>query len=88
MYVETNLKRFDGTEEVLDAVNLYNYTTDAAYPIPIIVHSEAIKNILEYYKPFGLFGVGRWGQHEYQNADVSMFNALMFVEEKKWNYQV
>ena len=88
MYVETNLKRFDGTEEVLDAVNLYNYTTDAAYPIRIIGHSEAIKNILEYYKPFGLFGVGRWGQHEYQNADVSMFNALMFVEEKKWNYQV
>ncbi|MBR1544807.1 MAG: hypothetical protein IJ638_02590, partial [Alphaproteobacteria bacterium] len=84
MYVETNLKRFNGIEEVL-GTNLYNYTTDAAYPIPVIGHTSAIKNILAYYKKLGLFGVGRWGQHEYQNADVSMFNALMFVEEEKWN---
>ncbi len=85
MYVETNLKRFNGTEEVLDAINLYNYTTDAAYPIPVIGHTNAIKNILEHYKKIGIFGVGRWGQHEYQNADVSMFNAIEFVENEKWN---
>ncbi len=80
MYVETNLKRFNG-EEAVCGKNIYNYTTNAAYPIPVIGHTQAIKNILEYYKKFNLFGVGRWGQHEYQNADVSIYNALKFVED-------
>lgn len=79
MYVETNLKRFGGEENYIGK-NIYNYTTKAAYPIPVIGHSQAIKNILEYYKKLNMFGVGRWGQHEYQNADVSIYNALKFVE--------
>ncbi|MDL2295369.1 FAD-dependent oxidoreductase [Lachnospiraceae bacterium OttesenSCG-928-E19] len=80
MYVETNVKRFKGDEPSVGSKALMHYETDAAYPIPVIGHADAIKNILDYYKPKNLFGVGRWGQHQYQNADVSMFEALKFVE--------
>lgn len=37
---------------------------------------------LEYYAPKNLFGVGRWGQHRYQNADASMYEAMKFVEKR------
>ena len=60
---------------------IYSHTTDAAYPIPIIGNQIAIKNILSYYSKKNMFGVGRWGQHEYQNADVSIYNAIKFVKE-------
>jgi len=58
---------------------LYHHETGAAYPIPVIGHANAIKNILDHYSKIGIFGVGRWGQHQYQNADVSMFEAIKFV---------
>ncbi len=80
MYVETNIKRFKGDEACVDGKALLHYETEAAYPIPVIGHASAIKNILDFYKDKNLFGVGRWGQHQYQNADVSMFEALKFVE--------
>lgn len=80
MYVETNVKRFDGEEACVGGKAVYHYETKAAYPIPLIGHATAITHILNYYKPQGLFGVGRWGQHQYQNADVSMFEAVKFVE--------
>lgn len=79
IYVETNVNRFDGDEACVGGKAIFHYETKAAYPIPVIGHTNAIKNILEYYKPKNLFGVGRWGQHEYQNADVSMYEAIKFV---------
>ena len=80
MYTETNVKRYDGEESCLEGEEIYNYETKAAYPIPVLGHAKAIENILNYYKDKNLFGVGRWGQHQYQNADVSMYNAIKFVE--------
>ena len=80
MYVETNIKGFNGEEDCVDGKAICHYETKAAYPIPVIGHTQAIKNILNFYRPLNLFGVGRWGQHQYQNADVSMYEAIKFVE--------
>lgn len=84
LYVETNIKRYQGEEKILGGRFIKNYLTEAAYPIPVIGHARAIKTILEYYKHLGMYGVGRWGQHQYQNADVSIFEALNFVEKELW----
>lgn len=81
-YLETNVKRYTGEEKVFGGKEVYKHETKAAYPIPVIGHANAIKNILEFYKTKNLFGVGRWGQHQYQNADVSMFEAMKFVEQR------
>lgn len=81
VYVETNIKRYDkGSVNKEFGVPIAEYITDAAYPIPVIGHRKAIDNILNYYRPLGLYGVGRWGQHQYQNADVSMHEAIKFVD--------
>jgi len=83
IYLETNINRFEGEEKIFGGKMIYNEATDAAYPIPVIGHATAIRQILDYYRPMNLFGVGRWGQHQYQNADVSMWEAFKFVETVK-----
>ncbi len=84
IYYETNEGRFKEEEKYGDTAPILTAKTYAAYPIPVIGHANAIAQILKYYEPLGLFGVGRWGQHEYQNADVSMHEAHEFV---KRNYE-
>ncbi|MBR5969138.1 MAG: NAD(P)-binding protein [Lachnospiraceae bacterium] len=82
MYLETGEGRFiDNTVQINGASSKGDFITDAAYPIPVLGHKQAITNILTYFRPLRLFGVGRWGQHEYQNADVSMHEAIQFVEQ-------
>ena len=83
IYLETNLDLYDGSN------NLYNgkpmlaqFKTDAAYPIPVVGHGAAISRILSFYKDQKLYGIGRWGQHEYQNADISMNEAIKFAKEQ------
>ena len=80
VYVETNAKRYTGMELFDGQQAIYSAETAAAYPIPVIGHKKAIYEILSYYEPYHLYGVGRWGQHEYQNADVSMYEAIRFVK--------
>ena len=81
IYVETNINRYDkNTQHKKIGKHICSVETDAAYPIPIIGHSQAINKILNYYKKQNLFGIGRWGQHSYQNADVSMYEAFKFVD--------
>ncbi|MBR0091195.1 MAG: NAD(P)-binding protein [Lachnospiraceae bacterium] len=81
LYLETNEHRFtEGKVTVDGRQSKGDFLTDAAYPIPVIGHAQAISRILEYYRPMRLYGVGRWGQHQYQNADVSMHEAIRFVD--------
>lgn len=80
VYLETGIARRDFAGIPYEGRKIYETETDAAYPIPVIGHTAAINTILDYYKQYRLFGIGRWGQHEYQNADVSMYNAINFVE--------
>ena len=82
VYLESNLDRYRNCPLEYDGKLIYEVETDAAYPVPVIGHETAINNILEYYKSKGLFGVGRWGQHQYQNADVSMYEAIKFVTKQ------
>jgi protoporphyrinogen oxidase len=81
IYIETNIDRFNKDKITFQGRNICHFETKAAYPIPVISHADAIKNILEYYKGKNLFGVGRWGQHQYQNADVSIMEAIKFVRD-------
>lgn len=82
VYLESNLERYRQRPLEYEGKLLYETETGAAYPIPVLGHEKAIKHILEYYAPKNLFGVGRWGQHQYQNADVSMYEAMKFVEKR------
>lgn len=78
-FTETNADRFDADHLTFKGRNLFNYKTPAAYPLPLIGKTQAITEILEYFKPFHLYGVGRWGEHQHHNHDVCMKNAMDFV---------
>lgn len=81
IYLETNIKNYDKSNILYNGKHsLASFNTGAAYPIPTVGHSASIRKILDYYYEKKLYGVGRWGQHEYQNADVSIYEALKFAE--------
>ena len=78
-FTETNADRFDADKLTFKGRNLFNYTTPAAYPLPLIGRTQAIKEILDFFKPMHLYGVGRWGEHQHHNHDVCMKHAIDFV---------
>ncbi|MBQ8464808.1 MAG: FAD-dependent oxidoreductase [Alphaproteobacteria bacterium] len=78
-FTETNADRFDADHLTFEGRNLFNYETPAAYPLPLIGKSQAIKEILDFYAPKHLYGVGRWGEHQHHNHDVCMKHAIDFV---------
>ncbi len=79
VFTETNLNRFNEKELSFEGKNIFNYTTDAAYPIPLLGKSKAIQTILEKYKSKNLFGLGRWGEHQHHNHDICIKHAIDFV---------
>lgn len=78
-FTETNADRFDAEKLTFKGRNLFNYTTPAAYPLPLIGKTKAITAILDFFKPKHLYGVGRWGEHQHHNHDVCIKHALDFV---------
>jgi protoporphyrinogen oxidase len=84
MYTETNIKRWAGSESLWSNGErpIYEYINPFAYPIPIKGHSWAIKHILNHYESQNLFGVGRWGQWQYLNSDVCIWEAIKFINSK------
>jgi len=80
-FTETNADRFDADNLTFKGHNLFNYETPAAYPLPLIGKTQAIQEILNFFKPKHLYGVGRWGEHQHHNHDVCMKHAIDFVAE-------
>ena len=80
-FTETNADRFDADKLTFKGRNIFNYETTAAYPLPLIGKTKAITDILEYFKPMHLYGVGRWGEHQHHNHDVCMKHAIDFVKQ-------
>lgn len=78
-FTETNAIRFNISRTTFKGKNLFNYTTPAAYPLPLLGRTKAINAILEHYETKNLFGIGRWGEHQHHNHDVCIKHALDFV---------
>jgi protoporphyrinogen oxidase len=83
MYTETNLKRWPGVEKMWSnhSKPIYEHINQVAYPVPVLGHSTAIQKILSHYKKQNLFGVGRWGQWQYFNSDVCIWEAMQLINE-------
>jgi protoporphyrinogen oxidase len=74
-YRETNLKRWKaGQGEIFAETNPY------AYPIPALGWAKAIGEVLAHCEPLGIHGLGRWGQWQYFNSDVCIFEAMRLAE--------
>lgn len=70
-WIETNLNRVD--DSVGDGPAFKNEFT---YPLNTIDKPIVMQNLLEYMRMRGVYGLGRWGEHEHFNSDVTVGRAM------------
>ena len=75
VYRETNSKRWQSGDEI------YAHSNEYAYPLPTLGWADTINGVLDWARPLGLYGLGRWGQWEYFNSDVCIFQAMQLAKQ-------
>lgn len=73
-WTETNSERFTEKKDT------FSYRNEYAYPLNTVEKPEAIKNILEWSKTKGVYGLGRWGEWEHYNSDVVVALAMQLAD--------
>ena len=75
-WTETNSERVD-MEEPRDS---FRYMNKYAYPLNTIKKPDIMKNLLLWSREQGVIGLGRWGEHQHYNSDVTVGLAIELVE--------
>lgn len=75
-WTETNCERI-GMEEPNDN---FKYMNQYAYPLNTIRKPEIMKKLLTWSKAHDVIGLGRWGEHQHYNSDVTVELSLKMVE--------
>ena len=76
-WTETNSERI-GMEEHNDN---YKYMNEYAYPLNTINKPDIMKKLLTWSEKKNVYGLGRWGEHEHYNSDVTVDLALKLIEK-------
>ena len=76
-WTETNSERIDMEEPN----NNYKYMNQYAYPLNTIRKPEIMKKLLSWSKEQGVIGLGRWGEHQHYNSDVTVDLAMKLASE-------
>ena len=74
-WTETNLKRCDLQD------GHWHYINEYAYPVSTIEKPQAIQTILEFARSKRVYGVGRWGEWQHYNSDLTVELAMKFADE-------
>ena len=75
------------TETNNNRVNLFNekaefsYINEYAYPLNTVDKPQAMKKLLDYCRVNSVYGLGRWGEWEHYNSDVTVEKALILADE-------
>ena len=72
---ETNLSR------VTDANREYAFANEYTYPLNTIGKPEIMDRLLGYMRQRGVYGLGRWGEHEHYNSDRTVERAMELFQE-------
>ena len=76
-WTETNAERV-----YMEAPNgNYKYMNQYAYPLNTINKPNIMKRLLTWSREHGVFGLGRWGEHNHYNSDVTVDLAMKLAEE-------
>lgn len=59
----------------------YRYLNEYAYPLNTIQKPQIIDGLLAFMKEKQIFGLGRWGEHNHYNSDVTVERAMDLAEE-------
>lgn len=76
-WTETNSDRLGLAKEKAE----FSYLNEFAYPLNTLEKPEIMKQILSYAARHEVFGLGRWGEHEHYNSDVTVKRAMDLFDE-------
>lgn len=71
-WTETNLERINVENSNLN----FKYKNLYAYPLNTIQKPEIMRKLLAWSEEHGVIGLGRWGEHQHYNSDVTVNLAL------------
>ena len=78
-WTETNSERISMEEPN----NNFKYMNQYAYPLNTVKKPEIMKKLLLWSKEKGVIGLGRWGEHQHYNSDVTVDLAMKLTQELK-----
>ncbi len=78
-WTETNSERID-----MEAPNdHFKYMNQYAYPLNTIGKPQIMKRLLDWSRERNVIGIGRWGEHQHYNSDLTVERALELVDSIK-----
>lgn len=75
-WTETNSERIDAKDNDQN----FKYMNQYAYPLNTIGKRELMKKLLDWSRSMDVIGVGRWGEHQHYNSDVTVELAIKATE--------
>lgn len=74
-WLETNADRIEHD------THSFSYLNEYAYPLNTIGKPEIMKSLLGWLKARGIYGLGRWGEHQHYNSDLTVELAVKLADE-------
>lgn len=74
-WTETNSERVNSEKTEFRYLNKY------AYPLNTIEKPVIMQELLEWARKFKVYGLGRWGEWQHYNSDVTVSRALKLAEQ-------
>lgn len=76
-WTETNIERVDMKKTTCS----FKYMNQYAYPLNTVKKPEIMQNLLKWGREHNVIGLGRWGEHQHYNSDVTVARAMNLVNE-------
>lgn len=76
-WTETNSERIQPSERTDD----FRYLNEYAYPLNTKNKPEIMKELLSWCKEQKVYGLGRWGEHQHYNSDLTVELSMKLADE-------
>ena len=64
-----------------DSDTSYRYLNEYAYPLNTIDKPQIMEQLLTFARSKQIYGLGRWGEHNHYNSDVTVERAMVLAEQ-------
>ena len=76
-WTETNSERI----EMQEKSNNFTYLNKYAYPLNTVDKPKIMQELLDWCKTKNVYGLGRWGEHQHYNSDVTVDLAMTLADK-------
>ena len=78
-WTETRIERTNMFEET--SKNNFHYVNEYAYPLNTLGKPQIMEKLLKWCEKHAVYGLGRWGEHQHYNSDVTVERAMQLAEK-------